>query len=86
MSLLKYLGEKTKFFSCEVFLSCVVNELFIVVSFFQETSPVLKTLWLRAWFITILLAFVKRKMSIFDFRKWNRYNSIITEAATEGVL
>ena len=37
--------ESSKFFLCEVFLSCVVDEMFIEVSLFHETSHFLKNSW-----------------------------------------
>ena len=37
------------FFPCGAFLSCVVDEMFIDVPWFQENSPALKNSWLLAW-------------------------------------
>ena len=41
--------KKTHIFPCGAFLSCVVDEMFIEMPWFQENSPALKNSWLRAW-------------------------------------
>ena len=41
--------KKFQIFPCGASFSCVFDEVFIEVSKFHETSPVLKNFWLRAW-------------------------------------
>ena len=41
--------KKLRYFPCKVFLSCIVDEMFIEIPLFQETSPPLKTFQLRPW-------------------------------------
>ena len=45
--------KKPQIFHCGAFLSCVIDEMFIKVPWFQENSPALKNSWLRPWRLTV---------------------------------
>lgn len=40
--------KKNKVFPCGAFLSCIVDQIFIEVPWFQDNTPVLKNSWLRS--------------------------------------
>ena len=48
MLFLRVFKKKLQNISFEAFLSFVVDEMFIEVPIFQETSPALKNTWLRS--------------------------------------
>ena len=47
---MRFQEKKPNIFPCGIFLSCVLNDMFIKVPWFQENSPALKNFWLRACF------------------------------------
>ena len=50
MQFWEYLGENPEIFACGTLISCAVEEMFIEVPLFQETSPIPKNSRLHAWY------------------------------------